>query len=117
MAVRTAKEEVTNWRTIYALARSKATEEEKKDTWRRYDAYLREEILRYMGARCESCGNEDTRVLQVGRRCKETAKRTGRALYLSILFDYDTEATLLCANCMILDRAGALPEILDGAYA
>ena len=108
MAVRVEKDnEITNWKEIYR--KTKGLESvARRDVWRSYDEYLRTECLRYMGNSCESCGISDPRVLQITRKA---APRAGRSLYLAVIYDYDTEASLLCANCRILEGAGGL---IDG---
>jgi len=87
----------------------------KNDEWRRKtEPLLRQQVLRRFGGKCEKCGFNDRRALQIDHIHGDGAKErkihsiTGVRFYRKLLKLTDSELNrnyqLLCANCQWIKR-------------
>src|SRR3990167_10375303 len=94
----------------YAKQWTKDNPDKVRAAQRKYSRNLRLQALEKLGSKCERCGFNDPRALQIdhinGGGVRERKKGTSQhVFYRSIVNGERTDLQLLCANCNWIKRA------------
>lgn len=95
-------------RQVYARRYSKSHRElmRKREIQQKYK--VKSQVFKKLGGRCQRCGIDDIRVLQVdhvnGSGIQDRKKGNGYSYYRRIRDDISGKYQLLCANCNWIKR-------------